>query len=47
MKIPKDIGGKELANLLAKYGYKITRQTGSHIQLITTIKGEHQITTRT
>jgi len=44
MIFPRDLGGKELAKLLAKYGYEITRQTGSHIRLTTTLKGEHHIT---
>jgi predicted RNA binding protein YcfA (HicA-like mRNA interferase family) len=45
MKLPKDMGGEELAALLGKYGYKITRQTGSHIRLTSTSKGfEHHIT---
>jgi len=30
MRIPRDIDGKQLTILLAKYGYKVTRQTGSH-----------------
>lgn len=44
MKLPREIGGLELAKLLKKYGYEITRQTGSHIRLTTTAKGEHHIT---
>jgi predicted RNA binding protein YcfA (HicA-like mRNA interferase family) len=45
MKLPRDMGGEELAALLGKYGYKITRQTGSHIRLTSTAKGfEHHIT---
>ena len=44
MKIPRDLGGEELANLLKKYGYQVTRQTGGHIRLTTTLKGEHHIT---
>jgi predicted RNA binding protein YcfA (HicA-like mRNA interferase family) len=45
MKLPRDVGGQELATLLAKYGYKITRQTGSHMRLTSTSKGfEHHIT---
>jgi len=44
MKLPRGISGVELAKLLKKYGYEITRQTGSHIQLTTTAKGEHHIT---
>lgn len=44
MKMPRDIGGDELARRLAKYDYHITRQTGSHIRLTTHQHGEHHIT---
>lgn len=44
MKLPRDIGGQELAKLLGKYGYSVTRQTGSHIRLTTPENGEHHIT---
>lgn len=44
MKIPRDVGGEELAILLRRYEYQLTRQAGSHIRLTTTIKGEHHIT---
>jgi predicted RNA binding protein YcfA (HicA-like mRNA interferase family) len=44
MKLPRDIRGKELAKRLEKYGYRITRQTGSHVRLATTQQGEHHIT---
>jgi len=45
MKLPRDMGGEELAALLGRYGYKITRQTGSHMRLTSTSKGfEHHIT---
>lgn len=45
MKLPRDISGEELAQLFGKYGYKITRQTGSHMRLTTVFKGpEHHIT---
>jgi predicted RNA binding protein YcfA (HicA-like mRNA interferase family) len=45
MKLPRDLGGEELAALLGRYGYKITRQTGSHMRLTSTAKGfEHHIT---
>ena len=43
MKLPREISGEDLAKLLEKYGYEITRQTGSHIRLTTTVKGEHHI----
>jgi predicted RNA binding protein YcfA (HicA-like mRNA interferase family) len=44
MKLPREISGVELAKLLKKYGYEVTRQVGSHIRLTTTLKGEHHIT---
>jgi predicted RNA binding protein YcfA (HicA-like mRNA interferase family) len=44
MKLPRDTSGGELARRLEKYGYRITRQTGSHIRLTTTLQGEHHIT---
>ena len=45
MKLPRDMGGEDLAALLGKYGYKINRQTGSHMRLTSTSKGsEHHIT---
>ena len=44
MKLPREISGDELAKHLEKYGYRITRQTGSHMRLTTTVQGEHHIT---
>ena len=45
MKLPRDIGGEELASLLTKYGYRVTRQTGSHLRLTSTLKDtEHHLT---
>ena len=44
MRLPRDISGLGLAKKLEKYGYRITRQTGSHIRLSTQEKGEHHIT---
>jgi predicted RNA binding protein YcfA (HicA-like mRNA interferase family) len=45
VKLPRDISGEDLLRSLEKYGYKATRQTGSHIRLSSTIKGtEHHIT---
>jgi predicted RNA binding protein YcfA (HicA-like mRNA interferase family) len=44
-KIPRDISGRELAKLLNRYKYKIVRETGSHIRLVSTYKQtEHRIT---
>lgn len=42
--MPRDIGGEELAKLLEKCAYKITRQTGSHIRLTTMEREEYHIT---
>lgn len=44
MKIPRDIGGAELAQALQRYGYRVTRQTGSHLRLVTQHGGEHHVT---
>jgi predicted RNA binding protein YcfA (HicA-like mRNA interferase family) len=45
VRLPRDISGEEFAGLLKKYGYQISRQTGSHIRLTSVIKGtEHHIT---
>ena len=44
-KIPRDVSGRELAQLLGKYGYEIKRETGSHIRLVSEMTGkEHKIT---
>ena len=45
MKLRRDLPGEQLASLLRRYGYEITRQTGSHLRLTSTAKGsEHHIT---
>ena len=44
MKLPRDMSGIELAERLVKYGYKVSRQTGSHLRLSTDLNGEHHIT---
>jgi predicted RNA binding protein YcfA (HicA-like mRNA interferase family) len=45
VKLPRDVSGDELIRVLKKYEYRISRQTGSHIRLISTIKNtEHRIT---
>ncbi len=44
MKLPRDIEAKKLINILSRYGYQVTRQTGSHIRLTTSENGEHHIT---
>jgi len=44
MKLPRDLSGNGLAKKLSIFGYRITRQTGSHLRLTTTERGEHHIT---
>ena len=45
MKLPRQISGEELARLLHRYGYQITRQTGSHVRLTSKFKGsQHHVT---
>jgi predicted RNA binding protein YcfA (HicA-like mRNA interferase family) len=44
MKIPREMSGADLAALLKKYGYRVTRQSGSHMRLTTSLQGEHHIT---
>jgi hypothetical protein len=44
MRLPRDLGGDELAFLFRRHGYEITRQTGSQMRLTTTQEGEHHVT---
>ena len=45
MKLPRDIGGEDLIKLLAKFGYEVVRQTGSHVRLKSEVMGRtHFIT---
>ena len=45
MRLPRDLGGKELVHLLVRYGYRVTRQTGSHVRLTSVAKDhEHHCT---
>jgi predicted RNA binding protein YcfA (HicA-like mRNA interferase family) len=44
MKLPRDLSGEQLARALARLGYQVTRQTGTHLRLTTTDPSEHHIT---
>ena len=45
MKLPRDLSGEELAKSLRRYGYELTRQTGSHMRVTSKSKGrEHHVT---
>jgi predicted RNA binding protein YcfA (HicA-like mRNA interferase family) len=44
LRLPRDLSGAELASLLRRYGYEVTRQTGSHLRLTSRLNGrEHHI----
>tara|TARA_B100000315_G_C14135476_1_gene388910 strand:- start:212 stop:460 length:249 start_codon:yes stop_codon:yes gene_type:complete len=44
VRLPRDVSGRDLARRLQTFGYKITRQTGSHLRLSTLERGAHHIT---
>jgi predicted RNA binding protein YcfA (HicA-like mRNA interferase family) len=44
MKLPRDLDGDRLAEALTAFGYRVTRQTGSHMRLTCTVPREHHIT---
>jgi predicted RNA binding protein YcfA (HicA-like mRNA interferase family) len=45
LKVPRDVSGEELVRSLRRFGYDITRQTGSHIRVTSNFKGrEHHVT---
>lgn len=44
MRLPRDLSGRDLARALRRYGYSVTRETGSHMRLTTQQGGEHHLT---
>lgn len=45
MRLPRDLSGVQLARALARLGYQVSRQTGSHMRLTRTAAGsQHHIT---
>lgn len=45
MRLPRDVSGERLAVLLGRHGYEVTRQTGSHMRLTSTLRGRgHHVT---
>ena len=46
MKLPRDLDAVVFATMLShRFGYRIVRQSGSHMQLVSSYKGrEHHIT---
>jgi predicted RNA binding protein YcfA (HicA-like mRNA interferase family) len=44
MKLPRDVSGAQLAKALSGLGYRVTRQSGSHIRLTCDRPTQHHIT---
>ena len=44
MRLPRDISGAELTKRLECLGYRVTRQTGSHLRLTCGVAPEHHVT---
>jgi len=44
MRIPRDLSGADLVNLLSKLGYRQTRQAGSHVRLTCDDPSQHHVT---
>jgi predicted RNA binding protein YcfA (HicA-like mRNA interferase family) len=44
VKLPRDLSGADLVKALARLGYEVSHQTGSHIRLTTQRNGEHHVT---
>ena len=43
-KLPRDLSGSDLAKALVRVGYRVTRQSGSHIRLTSEQPSQHHIT---
>jgi predicted RNA binding protein YcfA (HicA-like mRNA interferase family) len=44
MRLPRDLSGEDLAKALARVGYRVTRQTGSHIRMTCDEPSQHHVT---
>ncbi len=44
MRLPRDLSGEELVRRLALLGYRVSRQTGSHMRLTCPAPLEHHVT---
>ncbi|MBK7000737.1 MAG: type II toxin-antitoxin system HicA family toxin [Rhodoferax sp.] len=44
MRLPRDLTGAQLILALAAFGYRPTRQTGSHVRLTCETPAQHHIT---
>ena len=44
MKLPRDVSGAQIVKSLAKLGYRVSRQSGSHIRLTCDQPSQHHLT---
>jgi len=44
MKLPRDLSGMDLAKAMERLGYRISRQTGSHLRLTADSPTQHHLT---
>lgn len=44
MRLPRDVSGGELIKRLGHLGYRVTRQSGSHIRLTCDLPEPHHVT---
>jgi predicted RNA binding protein YcfA (HicA-like mRNA interferase family) len=44
MRLPRDLSGMNFAKALGRVGYRVVRQTGSHVRLIRDGSPQHHIT---
>ena len=44
MRLPRDLNGAELVKALGRLGYRVTRQTGSHVRLTSEEPTPHHVT---
>ncbi|MDE0075053.1 MAG: type II toxin-antitoxin system HicA family toxin [Gammaproteobacteria bacterium] len=41
MRLPRNVSGRRLTAALARLGYEVVRQRGSHVRITTQVGGEH------
>jgi len=44
VKLPRDLSGADLAKALSIVGYRVSRQTGSHLRLTADLPSQHHVT---
>jgi len=44
VKLPRDLSGSELVAALGRIGYRVSRQSGSHVRLTLDTDPEHHVT---